>query len=130
MKANMRGAGRLMNETKTSERYEIGIMEKDSRLAERIRQINERIEALGIRLVPEPSEQGDVLLTMRVSKNARNAGKKRISFIDNGVFCNADEIRQMIKAEGADKTAAYLGCSRATLFRRLKESETDSDVFF
>lgn len=104
-----------------NERFEIGPMEKDSDISHNIQAVNQRLASLGIRLALEPSGDGGYLLTLQVKKNARNAGKRRISFLDSGISCTPEQIREMIREDGADNTARYLGCSRATLFRRLRE---------
>ena len=112
------------------ERFAIGPMGKDPATVSNIQRINDRLAALGIRLALEPGDDAGYVLTLQIRKNARNAGKHRISFLDQGINCSPDQIREMIKEEGADAAANYLGCSRATLFRRLKESETDPTAFY
>lgn len=112
------------------ERFEIGIIHKEELTETKIREANNRLSPLGVLLVPEPSGSGTYLLTVRVRKNSRNAGKHKISFLDKGISCTAQQIRDIIREEGADAAAEYLGCSRATLFRRLKESEKDPSAFF
>ena len=113
-----------------NDKYEVGLIKKSKNMAENISMINEALISTGIRLALEPSDNECCKLIIMLKKNARNAGKKRICFLDNGVSCSAGQIREIIKEEGADNAAEYLGCSRATLFRRLKESETDSSAFF
>lgn len=113
-----------------NEKYKIGFIRKNRETTENIDKINELLLSSGIRLTLEPGDGEHDMLTLLFKKNARNAGKKRICFLDNGISCNADQIRAIIKEEGASKAAEYLGCSRATLFRRLKESKTDSSAFF
>lgn len=113
-----------------NQKYEIGLIKKNNEIAENISKINDALASAGIRLTLEPADGEHDLLTLLLKKNARNAGKKRICFLDNGVSCDANQIRELMEKEGAEKAAEYLGCSRATLFRRLKESETDSSAFF
>lgn len=57
------------------ERFEIGIIHKEELTETKIRQANNRLSPLGVSLVPEPSGSGTYLLTVRVRKNSRNAGK-------------------------------------------------------
>lgn len=113
-----------------TEKYEIGFIRKNKETTENITKVNQVLLSSGIRLTLEPGDGEHDMLTVLFKRNARNAGKKRICFLDNGISCSADQIRAIIKEEGADKAAEYLGCSRATLFRRLKESKKDSSAFF
>ena len=84
----------------------------------------------------QPEDGDKVLHSLRITINnetanqsrTRGAGRKKTFLQDeHGNFVLAKDVREQLKTQSADEVAAGYGISRATLFRRLKETEFDDD---
>ena len=63
-------------------------------------------------------------------KQKRNAGVRKKALANvKGSSTTLSEVEALIAKLGTDETAKKLGISRATLFRRLKQSRSDRDLF-
>ncbi len=89
---------------------------------------NEQLKAFGITIDLQKHEASiDPPLFLRM-KN-RNAGRPYSILKENGYLAHITkgEVKERMKNENADQIASSLGISRRTLFRRLKEAQSDED---
>lgn len=103
-------------------------------LLSRIERINEQIITNGVQLCLDKDEKGNGILTIehdQKEKNERNAGRKRLDVSgERSSLWRVSDVRASMKEIGYEETAKLLGCSKSTLYRRLKELEGKDDWLF
>ncbi len=112
------------------EKYECICVLKDDVVSERhIQEINERLKALGVRLEADHNQDGSTALGMYYSlpeKNPHGAGRKLKKLNDT---MTVKDVREYMKKYGRPETCKLLGCSQATLYRRLKSSNGEDNWY-
>lgn len=112
----------------------IGKMEITSILEERLDRLNNVLKQNEVQLCLEKDEYGQGILLIafdKREKNERNAGRKRLDVSgERTALWRVSDVKASMKEIGNDETARLLGCSRATLYRRLKELKGKDDWLF
>lgn len=112
----------------------IGKLIWTDRTEERIERINHRIKDNGVSLQIVKEKNGDAVLTIeyrKKMKNERNAGRKRMDTAGTSTaLWKVSDVKNSMKEIGYQETAKLLGCSKSTLYRRLKELKEKDDWLF
>lgn len=112
----------------------IGKIEITSSLQERLERLNKILEENEVRFCLEKEENGQGILLIdfdKRDKNERNAGRKRLDVSgERTTLWRVSDVKASMKEIGIEETARLLGCSRATLYRRLKELKGKDDWLF
>ena len=113
----------------------IGKLPVTDSLKERIGRINGQLKEHQVSLALDFDSEGNGLLMVeyyKKQKNERNAGRKRLDVSGStSSLWRLSDIKASMKEIGCEETARLLGCSRATLYRRVKELEgKDTDLFY
>lgn len=112
----------------------IGKMEITSTLEKRLERLNDVLKQNEVQLCLEKDEDGRGLLLIEYDKrdkNQRNAGRKRLDVSgERTSLWRVSDVKASMKEIGNEETAKLLGCSRATLYRRLKERKGKDDWLF
>lgn len=112
----------------------IGKLEDTQTLQERIERLNRQISENNVALRFEPQESGMGILILEYEKkpkNQRNAGRKRKDVSgEHSSLWRISDVRASMKEIGYEETAKLLGCSRSTLYRRLRERGDKEDGLF
>lgn len=90
----------------------------DTEELKKIEKFNEIFAKSGVYMEIKKFQYTYIKINFDICKNKRGAGRKKK---DIKGFYTLEEIENMIKEQGADKTAKILGISRATFFRKLKK---------
>lgn len=101
----------------------------------RIDRINEALKEQGVFLTLDMTSENDGLLMIEYHKKKRNerkAGRKRLDVSGStSSLWRISDVKASMQEIGCEETARLLGCSRATLYRRLKERKgKDTDLFY
>lgn len=112
----------------------IGQIAATDSLKERISRINQSLREKQVLLRLEQDGEGKDILTIEYEKrqkNERNAGRHRldVSGGDSSLW-RVSDVKASMKEIGYQETAKLLGCSKSTLYRRLKELEGKDDWLF
>lgn len=103
-------------------------------LRTRIDRINQNISDNGVLLCIDRDENGNSILTIEYDKkkrNERNAGRRRLDVSgEKTSLWRVSDVKECMKDIGYQETAKLLGCSKSTLYRRLKELEGKDDWLF
>ena len=93
-----------------------------------IDRINEMLKQTGIRIISTDSLSLEIDPAVLRRFSSRGAGRPYKPLKENGFLAHVTkgEIKERMKKESAAEIAASLGISRRTLFRRLAETESDS----
>lgn len=112
----------------------LGKIEATATLRDRIDRINGQIIENGVSLMLDEKEDGTTLLLLeyeKKDKNERKAGRKRIDVSgQRSSLWRVSDVKASMKDIGYEETAKLLGCSKSTLYRRLKELEGKDDWLF
>lgn len=112
----------------------LGKIEVTETLRDRIERINGQILENSVSLALDEKEDGTTILLLeyeKKDKNERNAGRKRIDVSgQHSSLWRVADVKASMKDIGYEETAKLLGCSKSTLYRRLKELEGKDDWLF
>lgn len=112
----------------------IGQITVTESLTDRIARINERLRENQVTLHLDQDVEGKDILTVEYEKrqkNERNAGRRRLDVSGgHSSLWRVSDVKASMKDIGYQETAKLLGCSKSTLYRRLKELDGKDDWLF
>lgn len=97
----------------------------DENLEEKVNELNRILKKAGATAWINKSVLDTRIVIAETNKNVRNAGKKEID-----VFMTVEQVLDMIKECGAEKTAECVGMTKQGMYKRLKKRKTEGRKWF